>query len=107
MSVITRYMPKKDDFRKEGKVGTKKVRYNNDGISQLPNEKPVLYRIETENGTLNYAGTAKRGGVRERIAEHFGEIPGAIVRIEQFSSIQDAIKKETNVIKRQKPRYNK
>ena len=87
-------------------MGTRKVKYNKDGINQLPNDKPVLYRIETESGTLNYAGIAKRGRVRERIEEHLGEIPGARVRIEQFSSIQDARKKETNVIKRNAPKYN-
>jgi len=87
-------------------MGTRKVKYNKDGINQLPNDKPVLYRIETESGTLNYAGIAKRGRVRERIEEHLGEIPGASVRIEQFSSIQDARKKETNVIKRNAPKYN-
>jgi len=88
-------------------MGTRKVEYNKDGIDQLPNDKPVLYRIETESGTLNYAGIAKRGRVRERIEEHLGEIPGATVRIEQFSSIEDARKKETNVIKRNAPKYNK
>jgi len=87
-------------------MGTRKVKYDKDGINQLPNDKPVLYRIETESGTLNYAGIAKRGRVRERIKEHLGEIPGATVRIEQFSSIQDARKKETNVIKRNAPKYN-
>ncbi|MBW2079259.1 MAG: hypothetical protein JRI71_17265 [Deltaproteobacteria bacterium] len=87
-------------------MGTRKVKYNKEGINQLPNDKPVLYRIETESGTLNYAGIAKRVRVRERIEEHLGEIPGARVRIEQFSSIQDARKKETNVIKRNAPKYN-
>ena len=87
-------------------MGTKKVKFNKEGISQLPNDKPVLYKIGTESGTLNYAGVAKRGRVRERIGEHLGKIPGATVRIEQFSSIQDATKKEANVIKRDKPKYN-
>ncbi len=35
------------------------------------------------------------------------EIPGAMVRIEQFSSIGDAQKKEANVIKGNQPKYNK
>lgn len=87
-------------------MGTKKVKYNKDGIKKLPNDKPVLYRIETESGILNYAGVAKRGRVQERIEEHLGEIPGAKVRIEQFSRIQDAREKETKVIKRNNPKYN-
>lgn len=88
-------------------MSTKKVRYNKGGIGQLPNDKPVLYRIETESGNLNYAGTAQRGRVRERISEHLGQIPGAKVQIEQFSSISDAQKKEANVIRRKQPKYNK
>lgn len=88
-------------------MGTKKVKFSENGINQLPNNKPVLYRIETENGTLNYVGVAQRGRVRERLKEHLGSIPGTTVRIEQFSSIDDARKKEANVIKRNKPKYNK
>ena len=88
-------------------MGKKKVRYNKTEVEQLSNDKPVLYRIETESGNLNYVGVAKRGRVRERISEHLGEIPGATVKVEQFSSIEDAKKKEANVIKRNQPKYNK
>ena len=87
-------------------MGTKKVKFNKEGISQLPNNKPVLYRIETGQGALNYAGIAQRGRVRNRVLEHLGGIPGGTVRIEQFSSINDARKKEANVIRRSKPKYN-
>lgn len=87
-------------------MGTKKVKFKQEGISQLPNDKPVLYRIETGVGKLNYTGVAQRGRVRERIAEHLGEVPGAIVQIEQFSSIKDAQEKEARVIKRNQPKYN-
>ena len=88
-------------------MGRKKVRYNKTEVEQLSNDKPVLYRIETEGGNLNYVGVAKRGRVRKRISEHFGEIPGATVKVEQFSSIEDAKKKEANVIRRNQPKYNK
>jgi len=87
-------------------MGTKTVKFNQDGINKLPNDKPVLYRIETQGGTPNYVGKAKKGRVRKRIAEHLGKIPGAKVRIEQFNSINDAAKKEKNVIKRNQPKYN-
>lgn len=88
-------------------MGKKKVKYNKTEIEQLPNDKPVLYKIETEGGNPNYVGIAKRGRVRERIAEHLGEIPGATVTVERFSNIQDARKKEANVIRRNQPKYNK
>ncbi len=87
-------------------MGTKKVKYNKTGIEQLPNNKPVLYRIESAGGNQNYVGIAKRGRVRERIAEHLGEIPGTTVRIEQLSSIEEARQKEARVIKRNQPKYN-
>jgi len=87
-------------------MGTKKVKYNKTGIEQLPNDKPVLYRIDSAGGNPNYVGIAKRGRVRERIAEHIGEIPGANVRIEQFSTVNEAQQKEARVIKRRKPKYN-
>jgi len=61
-------------------MGTKTVRYNKQGINQLPNDKPVLYRIKTESGNLNYVGIAQKGWVRERISEHLKEIPGAKVK---------------------------
>jgi len=81
-------------------MGTKKVNYNKTGISQLPNNKPVLYRIEEANGNPTYIGIAKRGRVQERIKEHLGKIPGAVVKVEQFSSISEAQEKETRVIKK-------
>jgi len=88
-------------------MGRKKVNYNPKGIERLPNDKPVLYRIETASGNSNYVGVAKRGRVNERLSEHLNEIPGAKVNIEQFSSIKDAKEKEQRVIKRNSPKYNK
>ena len=87
-------------------MGTKRVNYNKKGIENLPNDKPVLYRIQTNSGKPNYIGTAKKGRVQERIAEHLGEIPGATVKIEQFGNIKDAQKTEQRTIKLNQPKYN-
>lgn len=87
-------------------MGKKTVRFNKKGIGKLPNDKPVLYKIKTEAGNLNYAGIAKKGRVQERISEHLEEIPGAKVNIEQFSSINEAKKKEERVIKINQPKHN-
>lgn len=87
-------------------MGVKKVHYNSRGISELPKDKPVLYEILTEGGKLNYVGVAKRGRAQERIQEHIGEIPGASVSVKQFSSIAEARKREANLIKQEKPKYN-
>lgn len=88
-------------------MGKKITTFNKTGIKKLPNSKPVLYKIKTESGNTNYAGIAKRGRVQERIGEHLGKIPGTSVQIEQFSSIKNAGKKESNVIKKSQPKYNK
>ena len=89
----------------------KTSRLTKQGIGNLPNDKPVLYKIKTDSGKTNYAGTAKRGRVQERIAEHLaGEqdyVPGSKVEIEQMSSVENARKKEKAVIARSKPKYNK
>ena len=88
-------------------MGRKRVNFNAKGIDQLPDDKPVLYKIKTNSGNPNYFGVAKKGRVKDRIKEHIGEIPGATVEVEQFKSIKDAQKKETNAIKRIHPKYNK
>ncbi len=87
-------------------MGKKTTNFNKTGISRLPNDKPVLYKIKTQSGDTNYAGVAKRGRVQERLEEHLGEIPGSKVQVEQFNSIKDAEKKEGNVIKITQPKYN-
>lgn len=88
------------------KMGKKTANFNKTGISKLPNDKPVLYKIKTQSGGTNYAGVAKRGRVQERLEEHLGTVPGNKVQIEQFNSIRAAEKKEGNVIKITQPKYN-
>ena len=88
-------------------MAKKSTTYSKEGIKGLPNNKPVVYKIETMAGNPNYLGSAKRGRVRERIEEHLGQIPGKKVHIETFSSIREAQKKESNDIKRLQPKYNK
>ena len=80
--------------------------YDKAGIRTLADNKPIVYRIQTNSGKDNYVGVAKRGRVSDRIAEHLGEIPGAKVKIEQHSNIQDAKASEARIIKRQQPKYN-
>lgn len=87
-------------------MATKKINFSKARIGDLPEDKSVLYRIETKSGTLNYVGVASRGKVQDQIAGHLGEIPGAKVRIEQFDKIGDARKKAANIAKRSEPKYN-
>jgi len=57
--------------------------FNKQGIERLSNDKPVVYKIQSESGANNYTGIAQRGRVRERVAEHLSgskdPIPGAKV----------------------------
>lgn len=89
----------------------KTVPFTPKGIDRLPDDKPVVYRILTEGGKANYAGIAQRGRVQERLKEHLvgakDHIPGAKVEIEQMTSIADARAKESRIVSRSKPRYNK
>ena len=92
-------------------MSKKTVNFSNQGIGQLPDNKPVVYKIQTGSGANNYTGIAQRGRVRARIAEHLSgskdPIPGAKVQIEQMSSIANARAKESRIISRSKPRHNK
>ena len=90
---------------------TKSTTYNKTGISKLSDDKPVVYKIQSESGKNNYTGIAKRGRVRERLNEHLpggkDYIPGSKVHIEQMDSIAEAREKESRIISRSKPKYNK
>lgn len=85
-------------------MATKTVPFNKSGIATLPNDKPVVYTIETDSGKKNYIGSAKRGRVQDRLQEHLPKardtIPGTKVRIQQVPTIQDAKRKEETVIHR-------
>ena len=90
-------------------MAQKTTKYNRSGATALPNDKPVVYKIRTESGKVNYIGSAKRGRVQERIQEHLaaGKIPGAKVQIQQKSTIKEARETESRAIARTQPKYNK
>ncbi len=91
-------------------MARKTVGFTRNGIAKLPNDKPVLYRIQTESGNTNYVGVAKRGRVQERLAEHLAggkdSVPGEKVQINQMKTIDQAIQTEARVISRSEPKYN-
>ncbi len=84
----------------------KSADFNKKGVGKLDNDKPVVYRIETEGGKTNYIGSSGRGNIQDRLNDHLGEIPGAKVRIQQFDTIQQARDTEARAIKRNQPKYN-
>lgn len=89
----------------------KTVDFNKTGIEKLPNNKPVIYKILTESGGNNYTGIAQRGRVGKRLEEHLVSgkdyVPGSKVQIEQMKSIEEAREKESRIISRSDPKYNK
>ena len=69
-------------------------------------------KIEDAKGNNIYTRVAKRGRVEHRLKEHLpgGKDPirgGVKVKIQQKSSIDEAIKSEARIIKRQQPSQNK
>jgi len=93
-------------------AGKKSGTFDKDGIEGLAKNKPVVYRIEDAKGNNIYTGVAKRGRVEDRLKEHLpGEKDqvrgGAKVRIEQKASIDEALKSEARIIRRQQPPQNK
>ena len=91
-------------------MAKKTVKNNKTSIGKLPNDKPVMYKIKTPSGKVNYVGVAKKGRVQQRLEEHLpggkDYIPGAKVQIEQVSSIAQARMIEAAAIKRIQPKHN-
>ncbi len=91
-------------------MGKKTVNNNQTGIGKLPNDKPVMYKIQTPSGKVNYVGVAQRGRVQEPLEEHLpggkDYIPGAKVQIKQCGSIAEARKNEAATIKKIQPKHN-
>ncbi len=92
--------------------GKKSGKFTRDGIDKLAAGKPAVYEIRNKGGKNIYTGSAKKGRVRERLAEHLpgGKDPvrgGESVRLLQKSSIKEAQKTEARIIQREKPPQNK
>lgn len=86
--------------------------FTTDGIGSLAKDKPVVYKIEDEDGKNLYTGVAKKGRVEARLKEHLPGGPDPIrggkkVSIAQKSSIGEALKSEARIIQRAQPPQNK
>jgi len=96
---------------KHPKPKTKTVDLTLEGIGQLPDDKPVVYKILTKGKTNNYTGVAKRGKIQATLQEHLqgrkNYVPGARVYIERMNSIKDAQQKADRIIQKSTPKYNK
>lgn len=92
-------------------MARKTVKFTPSGIDALPNNKPAVYRIQTEAGRDNYVGVAQRGRLQDRLREHLpgakDPVAGTKVQVSYTTSIDVARKTEARAIPRTKPRYNK
>lgn len=88
----------------------KTVKYNKTGVSELPVDKPVVYKILTEGKRLNYVGFAKKGDVQAAILKHLIDgkfyVPGHKVQIVRTNKIRTAQKKAEELILEKSPPYN-
>ena len=96
---------------KKSKQITQTVNFTFEGISQLSNDKPIVYKVLTQGGRNNYTGVAKKGEVYITLQKHLqpgkNYVPGDKVKIERMSTIQEAQEKANRIINRSKPKYNK
>ncbi|MDZ8260267.1 toll/interleukin-1 receptor domain-containing protein [Nostoc sp. ChiQUE01b] len=96
---------------KKSKQKTQTVNFTFEGISQLSNDKPIVYKVLTQGGRNNYTGVAKKGEVYITLQKHLqpgkNYVPGYKVKIERMSTIQEAQEKANRIIKISKPKYNK
>ncbi len=99
------------EFWNLGSVARQEVGYTASAVSQLPDNKPALYAIQTANGRIDYIGLATQGHVRERIRQHMsgksGRISGAKVTLLQFDTIEEARNAEAITIQEFSPRHNR
>ncbi len=91
---------------------SKKAKFNKITIEQIPDDKPVVYKIINNKGKNIYTGVAKKGRVKERLAEHLrgGVDPisgGSGFSMKQKRSISEARTEEKQIIKTEKPKQNK
>jgi hypothetical protein len=99
-------------MKRRYEMARKTVEFNLEEINNLPNNKPVIYKILNAEGENIYTGIAKRGRAQARAIEHLPGGPDPIrggqkIQIEQMPSIDEAEKREKNIIARVKPKYNK
>lgn len=90
---------------------TNAKKFNKTNIKDIPEEKPILYRLLNDSGNELYDGVAKRNRVQDRLLEHLTfkkyKIPGATkIKIAQFSNIEKAKRVEKTLINKLQPKFN-
>ena len=90
------------------RMGAKKP-VSNKNVNDVPDQSGA-YNIINQQGDIVYTGSAGAGRLRERLKEHLNQvdIPGAAqFQVRPTRSTAEAKKVEQELIKRNKPKYNK
>ncbi len=90
------------------RMGAKKP-FSNKNVNDVPDQSGV-YNLINQQGDIVYTGSGGAGRLRERLKEHLNQedIPGATqFQVRPIRSSAEAKKVEQELIKRNKPKYNK
>ena len=87
-------------------------KFTKPNVQKVPTGKPIVYKLKNSAGRNIYTGKAKRGRSQERLADHLpgGQDPitGVVTfQVKQKQLIAQAEKEEKEIIKKEKPKYNK
>ena len=88
-----------------------KQKFTKQNIQKAPESKAVVYKISDNKGKNLYTGSAGRGRVQARLAEHKDvqseKIPDASkFQIQQVQNKEVARKVEKSIIKKEQPKFN-
>lgn len=80
-------------------------------IQNVPDNKAIVYKIKNEAGKNLYTGIAGRGRVQDRLLEHKqikkeSVAGGTRFQIAQVENKDRAKKIETQIIKKEQPKFN-
>jgi len=90
---------------------TNAKKFNKSSIKNIPENKPVVYRLLNNSNKELYTGIAKRNRPQDRLLEHLNikkeKISGATkIKIAQVPNLESAKKLEQRLIKKLQPKFN-
>ena len=90
---------------------TNAKKFNKTNINNIPEDKPIVYRLLNNSNQELYTGIAKRNRPQDRLLEHLNikkeKISGATkIKIVQVPNLNSAKKIEKRLIKKLQPKFN-
>ncbi|HQL52436.1 MAG TPA: GIY-YIG nuclease family protein [Candidatus Magasanikbacteria bacterium] len=90
---------------------TNSKKFNKTNIKDIPENKPIVYRLLNNSNNELYTGIAKRNRTQDRLLEHLNiqkeKISGATkLKIAQVNNLESAKKIEKKLIKQLQPKFN-